>query len=154
MVLGISAKLNKFTPGMPFKCYAYKVLYKGNSCGYIEEAGKRKYYLTPILNKLERKMELNDFNCAQPRTIDHVELDKLKHLLKPLIRNEKGMKAFINRPGKTFQFSPSPAAVTVWDKDADKPVITIVKELSHPTREIFFHRFPLLRKVWRISPFV
>lgn len=159
MVFGIRASLNKFTPGMTFGHFAKKVLYKGEGCGYIEEAGKRRYVLTPVLKKLEHKMDLNDFSPHYPKTIQMKDLETLKLLLKPLIRNEKGFKKlrgfkFGNPATKSFQYSPSPAAVLVWDKETREPVITIVKELKHPTREIFFHRFPCLRKLWRINPYV
>lgn len=148
MVLGITARLNKFTPGMSFGRFAHKVLYKGVGCGYIEEAGKRKYVLTPVLEKLERKLELNDFSPYYPKPLEPKEFDFLKKLLKPLISNEKGLKKL---NCKTLRYSPSPAAVMVWG-DNLMPVITIVKQMRHPTREIFFHRFPFLRRVWRITP--
>ena len=151
MVFGISAKLNRFTPGMSFKCYAHKVLYKGVGCGYIEEAGKRKYVLSPVIEKLEHKLNLNEFSSDSPRIIGTKELLTLKTLLKPIIRNEKGFRK-MNLENKTFQYSPSPAAIVVYEKDALKPVISIIKELRHPTREIFFYRFPFLRKIWRINP--
>lgn len=152
MVFGINAKLNRFTPGMSFKCYAHKVLYKGVGCGYIEEAGKRKYVLTPALEKLVHKMDINDFNPHYPKTINFKELNMFKTLLKPFIRNEKGFKK-LNLENKSFQYSPSPAAITIYETDSSKPIISIVKELKHPTREIFFYRFPCLRKFWRINPY-
>lgn len=148
MVFGITAKLNKFTPGMSFGKYAKKVLYKGVGCGYIEEAGKRKYVLTPVLEKLEHKLELNDFSPSCPKPLEPKEFEFLKKLLKPIISNEKGLKKL---QCKNFRYSPSPAAIMVWG-DNLKPVITIVKQLKHPTREIFFHRFPMLRSIWRIDP--
>lgn len=151
MVFGICARLNKFTPGMTFGHYAKKVLYKGMGCGYIEEAGKRKYVLTPVIEKLEHKMDLNDFSPHYPRIINSSELSTLKTLLKPFIRNEKGLKK-MHLENKTFKYCPSPAAITVYDNDPVKPIISIVKELKHPTREIFFYRFPFLRKIWRIDP--
>lgn len=151
MVFGINARLNKLTPGMSFKCYAHKVLYKGLGCGYIEEAGKRRYVLTPVIEKLEHKMDLNDFSPHYPKTIDFKDLQVLKSLLRPIVRNEKGLKK-MNLENKTFQYSPSPAAVLVYEKNTLKPVISIIKELKHPTREIFFYRFPFLRKIWRIDP--
>lgn len=152
MVLGITKRLNSFTPGMTFGHFAKKVLYKGVGCGYIEAAGKRRYVLTPVIDKLVYKMELNDFYPNYPRVIDFDALKTLKTLLKPLIRNEKGFKKFL-LPNKNFQYSPSPAAVTVWEKGSGDAVITIVKEIKHPTREIIFHRFPFLRRIWRLDPF-
>ena len=132
MVFGISASLNKFTPGMTFGHYVKKVLYKGVGCGYIEEAGKRKYVLTPVIEKLERKMELNDFSPHYPRIINSKEFQMLKTLLKPIIKNEKGLKK-LNLENKNLQYSPCPAAVLVYDKNACEPVISIVKELKNPT---------------------
>lgn len=152
MVSSISAALNKFTPGMTFGRFVNKVLYKGVGCGYVEQAGKRRYALTPVLEKLEHKMALNDFEPSTPRNIAYDEFKLLKILLKPIIRNEKGLSK-LNLPNKRLRFSPFPAGAIIWNKDSCEPVVTIIKEMRHPTREIFFHRFPFLRKIWRISPY-
>ena len=62
LISKIRTTLNNLTPGMTFKKYAKQVLYHGQDCGYIELAGKRKYVLTPSIEKLEHKLELNNFN--------------------------------------------------------------------------------------------
>ena len=147
----IRTGLNNLTPGMTFKKYAKQVLYHGQDCGYIEMAGKRKYVLTPALEKLECKLELNDFNPNVPRHISLKEFESFKNLLKPFIRNEKGLKK-LNLSGDVY-YSPSPASTLIWNKKSGEPVITIIKKLKYPTKEIFYHAFPFLRKWHRVSPF-
>jgi hypothetical protein len=152
MVLGICSSLNKFTPGMTFGHFANKVLFRGVGCGYIEEANKRRYVLTPYIQKLEHKMELNDFSPHYPKPISYSHFEMLKTLLKPFIKNEKGFKK-MNLNNKNLFYSPSPASIVVYDKDSRKVIITIVKKLKHPLREIFFYKLAMLRKMWRIDPF-
>jgi len=146
----IRTNLNKLTPGMTFNKYVKNVLYHGQDCGFIEEAGKRKYVLTPAIEKLEKKLILNDFDLNMPRFISPAEFDSLKNLLRPFIKNEKGLKKLdLN---KDLYFSPSPASILVWDKKSNDPVITIIKKLKYPTKEIFYHAFPFFRKIFRQSP--
>ncbi len=139
------------TPGMTFKKYAKQVLYHGQDCGYIEMAGKRKYVLTPALEKLEHKLEMNDFSPNYPRKINVNEFNTLKYLLRPFIRNEKGLKKF-GIKGNLF-YSPSPASTLIWDTQKHEPVITIIKKLKHPTKEILYDAFPFFRKFLRTSPY-
>lgn len=148
----ITKSLNKLTPGMNFSKFAKNVLYRGQNCGYIELAGKRKYVLTPAIEKFEHKLELNNFNPNQPRSIDLKEFDSFKHLLKPFISNEKGIRKLNLR--NYMYFSPSPASIIIWDKKAGNPVVTIIKKLKYPTKEIFYHRFPFFRRLFRESPFL
>ena len=148
----IRTNLNKLTPGMTFNKYVKNVLYRGQDCGYIEEAGKRKYALTPALEKLETKLSMNDFDVNKPRFIDQTEFQTLKHLLKPFIKNEKGLKKLdLNHD---LYYSPSPASIVIWDKKTNTPVVQIIKKLKYPTKEIFYHAFPFLRKILRHSPYV
>ncbi len=146
----IRNELNRLTPGMTFKKYAKQVLYHGENCGYIEEAGKRKYALTPAINKLEHKLELNDFPPNSSRFITPEEFNTFKILLKPFIKNEKGLKAMEKR--NSLYYTAGNDAIMIYDKTKLEPVVTIIKKLKNPTSEIIFHRFPLLRKVVRVSP--
>lgn len=147
----IRTGLNNLTPGMTFKKYAKQVLYHGQDCGYIELAGKRKYVLTPALEKFERKLALNDFDPNTPKSISFQEFNIFKFLLKPFIQNEKKLKK-MNLKEKVYYYSPSPASIVIWDKKSDEPIVTIIKKLKHPTKEIFYHAFPILRKWHRVSP--
>ncbi len=146
----IRTNLNKLTPGITFKKFTKQVLYNGEDCGYIEIAGKRKYALTPSLEKLEHKLELNNFNPNYPRFIDSNEFQTFKLLLKPFISNEKGLKKI---QLKNMYYSPSPTSILIWNKKNEEPIITIIKKLKYPTQEIFYHSFPFLRKLCRLSPF-
>ena len=143
---------NNLTPGMTFKKYAKHVLYKGQDCGYVEEAGKRKYVLTPVIEKLEHKLDLNDFHPGKPRYITPQEFQMFKTLLKPIVRNEKGLKE-MNISGKDLYYSPSPASILIWDKQKLDPIITIIKKMESPTKELFLHRYDIFRRWFRISPF-
>ena len=147
----IRTKLDSLTPGMTFKKYAKQVLYHGQDCGYIELAGKRKYVLTPAIEKLERKLELNDFDPARPREISLKEFGYMRQLLKPFISNERGIRK-MNLAGDMY-FSPSPASTVIWDRRTKEPVVTIIKKLKHPTKNIFYRAFPILKKIHRASPF-
>ena len=147
----IRTGLNSLTPGMTFKKYAKQVLYHGQDCGYIEMAGKRKYVLTPALEKLEQKFALNNFNPNNPRIISLEEFNSLKSFLKPFISNEKGLKD-IKLDNNIFS-SPSPASTIIWDKRGGNPIVTIIKKLKYPTKEIFYNAFPFLRKILRDSPY-
>ncbi len=150
MITKIRTRLNKLTPGMTFNKYAKQVLYHGQDCGYIEMAGKRKYVLTPALEKLGEKLDLNDFDTSYPKTITVNEFQSLKHLLKPFISNEKGLKKMNLQDGMFY--SPSPASIQVWDKRGGQPLLTIVKKLKYPTKDILYNAFPFLRKIIRVSP--
>ena len=147
----IRTGLNNLTPGMTFKKYVKQVLYHGQDCGYIEMAGKRKYVLTPALEKLERKLELNDFDPNVPRYISLKEFELFKNLLKPFIRNEKGLKKL--KLSENVFYSPSSASTVIWNKKAGEPIVTIIKKLKSPTTDIFYNAFPFFRKWHRVSPF-
>jgi len=147
----VTTNMNSHTPGMTFKKYIKHIIYHGQDCGYINEAGKKKYVLTPALEKLERKLELNDFNPSEPRAITKQEFDMFKLLLKPFIRNEKGINKL--KLSENLFYSPSPASILIWDKKRNESVITIIKRLKSPTVEFFYDWFPFLRKWHRVSPF-
>lgn len=136
----IQTKLNKLTPGIPVKKYVKEVLYNGQDCGYIEVAGKRKYILSPAIDKLAHKLDINDFELNRPKEINSKQFKSFKNLLRPFIKNEKGLKKYLN---KDLYYSPSPASILIWDKNT--PVITIIKKLTSPTKEIICHKFPFLR---------
>ncbi len=146
----IKTGFNNLTPGMTFKKYAKQVLYHGQNCGYIEMAGKRKYVLTPALEKLEHKLELNNFDPNMPRDISLNEFESFKNLLKPFIRNEKGIRK-LNLSGDVY-YSPSPASTLIWNKKTNEPIVTIIKKLKSPTTDIFYNAFPFFRKWHRVSP--
>lgn len=146
----IRTNLNKITPGITFNKYVKQVLYHGQDCGYIEEAGKRKYVLTPTLEKLGIKLDLNNFSTDKARFITNEEFQAFKQLLKPIIRNEKGLKKLDLH--QDLYYSPSPASIVVWNKKTNEPVVQIIKKLKYPTKEIFYHAFPFLRKIFRSSP--
>lgn len=146
----IRNELNRLTPGMTFKRYAKQVLYHGQNCGYIEEAGKRKYVLTPAIEKLEHKLELNNFQPNCSRYINNEEFNTFKILLKPFVKNEKGLKTLDKN--RNLYYTAGKDAIMILDKVKFEPVVMIVKKLKFPTSEIIFHRFPILRKLIRISP--
>ncbi len=146
----IRTHLNKLTPGMDFNRYIKQVLYHGQDCGYIEEAGKRKYVLTPALEKLDKKLDLNDFDTNKARYISFAEFQTFKHLIKPFISNEKGLKKLDFK--QDLYYSPSPASIVIWNKKTNEPVVQIIKKLKYPTKEIFYHAFPFFRKIFRSSP--
>lgn len=152
-ISAIRANINKHTPGMTLRKYVKHILYHGQDCGYIEAAGKKKYVLTPALEKLERKLEMNNFDPNMPRFIDQKEFKMFRHLLKPFIRNEKGISKLKLENNNTLFFSPSPASTIIWDRKGAEPVITIIKRLKSPTTEFFYDWFPWLRKWHRVSPF-
>lgn len=145
----IESTLNKLTPGIPFKQYAKKVLYHGQDCGYIEAAGKRKYILTPAIDKLEHKLDINNFDIDRPRKITPKEFNYFKLLLKPFIKNEKGFKKM--NLNKDLYYSPSVASILVWDEEKMHPVVTIIKKLKSPTKEVLCHKFPFLRNILKIN---
>ena len=146
----IRTGLNNLTPGMTFKRYAKQVLYHGQDCGYIEFAGKKKYVLTPAIEKLEQKLEINDLSPNYPKCITLHDFETLKYLLKPFIRNEKGLKKI--QLQESMFYSPSPDALQVYNNKGEDPIILIVKKLKYPTKDIFYNAFPFLRKILRVSP--
>lgn len=150
-ISAIRANINKHTPGMTFGKYVKHIIYHGQDCGYIEEAGKKKYVLTPALEKLERKLELNNFNPSEPKNITKEDFKMFKLLLKPFISNEKGLKKL--KLSENLFYSPSPASITIWDRKTVKPVITIIKRLKYPTKEFIYDWFPFYRRWHRVSPF-
>ena len=151
-LLKIKTYFDNLTPGMTLKKYAKQVIYHGEDCGYIEEAGKRKYVLTPAINKLEHKLALNNFSPSEARYISHNEFNIFKILLKPFVRNERGLKK-LNLINKNLYYSPSPASILVWDKQTNEPIVTIIKKLNSPTQNILLHRLEFFRKWFRISPY-
>jgi len=152
-ISAIRSNINSHTPGMTLGKYVKHILYHGNDCGYIESAGKKKYVLTPALEKLEHKLKMNNFDPNMPRTINQKEFKMFRHLLKPFIRNEKGIKKLKLDNNDSMFYSPSPASIIIWSKRGGDPVITIIKKLKSPTTEFIYDWLPFLRKWHRVSPF-
>ena len=98
----------------------------------------------------QSKLELNDFDPNMPRHISLNEFELFKNLLKPFIRNEKGIKK-LKLSGDVY-YSPSPASIVIWNKRAGEPIVMIIKKLKSPTTDIFYNVFPFFRKWHRVSP--